>query len=82
MATGSRATNGTRQAQISDRGRRRRREPIEIEGFGADTRCVLSHVPSDTETQPLWSLGDKVILGLIAFVMLGTSAATFLGLFS
>jgi hypothetical protein len=43
---------------------------------------VLSHVPSDTETQPLWSLGDKVILGLIAFVMLGTSAATFLGLFS
>ena len=39
----------------------------------------MSHVPSDAESQPLWSLGDKVILGLIAFVMLGTSAATFLG---
>jgi hypothetical protein len=55
---------------------------VEIEESGADTCCVLSHVPSDTETQPLWSLGDKVILALIAFVMLGTSAGTFLGLFS
>jgi hypothetical protein len=41
---------------------------------------VLRDVPFDSETQPLWSLGDKVILGLIAFVMLGTSAAVFLGL--
>jgi hypothetical protein len=39
-------------------------------------------MPSDTETEPLWSLGDKVLLGLIVFVMLGASAATFLGFFS
>ena len=55
---------------------------VEIDDFAADTRSVLSHVPSDSESQPLWSLGDKVILGLIAVVMLGTSALTFLGVFS
>jgi len=34
----------------------------------------------DSETEPLWSRGDKLILGLIALFMLGTSAAVFLGL--
>jgi hypothetical protein len=33
----------------------------------------------DSETQPLWSAGDKVILALIAFVMLASSAGVFLG---
>jgi len=56
------------------------RTPVEFGGLDADTRFVLRDAPFDSETQPLWSLGDKVILGLIAFVMLGTSAAVFLGL--
>jgi len=34
----------------------------------------------DSEPQPLWSPSDKVILGLIALVMLASSAAVFLGL--
>ena len=58
------------------------RVAVEIDALGADTPCVLSHIPSEVESEPLWSLGDKLILGLIVFVMLGTSAATFLGLFS
>jgi hypothetical protein len=34
----------------------------------------------DSEAQPLWSPSDKVILGLIALVMLASTAAVFLGL--
>jgi hypothetical protein len=33
-----------------------------------------------SETEPLWSLGDKMILGLIVLVMLGSSVGVFLGL--
>ena len=40
---------------------------------------MLREVHVDSELQPLWSAGDKVILGLIAFVMLASSAAVFLG---
>ena len=41
---------------------------------------MLREVHVDSDLQPLWSTGDKVILGLIAFVMLASSAAVFLGL--
>jgi len=84
LANASQRTPRTTQA-ISHRASQVRilpRAQLEIDGFGADTCCVLSHMPSDTETEPLWSLGDKVLLGLIVFVMLGASAATFLGFFS
>jgi hypothetical protein len=32
-----------------------------------------------SEAEPLWSLGDKLILGLIILVMLGSSVGVFLG---
>jgi len=41
---------------------------------------MLREAHVDSEMQPLWSAGDKVILGLIAFVMLASAAAVFLGL--
>jgi len=54
------------------------RDTVEAGGVAADTRCVLRAVHSEAE--PLWSLGDKLILGLIVLVMLGSSAGVFLGL--
>ena len=41
---------------------------------------MMREVLTDSESQPLWSAGDKAILALIALVMLGSSAAVFLGL--
>ena len=57
-----------------------RKRTVEFHAVSADIRCMLRDVHVDSETQPLWSAGDKAILGLIAFVMLASSAAVFLGL--
>ena len=53
---------------------------LEIDRLDADTSCMMREVLADSESQPLWSAGDKVILGLIALVMLASSAGVFLGL--